>query len=206
MCNVGRFWLTAWTYGSSTDELRRYFGVVLQDPTLFAGTIADNLRLGAKDISEDRLIAAAQEVQADAVHPASAGRVSGGSQRTGATLSVGQKQLLALARALAFDPRILILDEATASIDSETEALIQSAIERLLVGRTCVVIAHRLSTVRRADNIIVLHRGEIREMGTHQELVARADGIYRRLYELQYREATPPPRSASAATAVRSPV
>ncbi len=187
-------------------ELRRYFGVVLQDPTLFAGTIADNLRLGAADISEDRLVAAAQEVQADAFIRRLPGGYQAEVRERGATLSVGQKQLLALARALAFNPRILILDEATASIDSETEALIQSAVERLLVGRTCVVIAHRLSTVRRADNIIVLHRGEIREMGTHQELVARADGIYRRLYELQYRTATaPPPRAASAATGVRSP-
>ncbi|MGQ9898559.1 MAG: ABC transporter ATP-binding protein [Acidobacteriota bacterium] len=178
-------------------DLRRYFGVVLQDPTLFAGTIADNLRLGASDIPEERLIAAAREVQADAFIRRLPGGYQAEVKERGATLSVGQKQLLALARALVFNPPILILDEATASIDSETEALIQSAIERLLAGRTCVVIAHRLSTVRRADNIIVLHRGEIREMGTHRELMARPEGIYRRLYELQYRE-TSPPRAAAA--------
>ncbi|MCS7079895.1 MAG: ABC transporter ATP-binding protein/permease [Chloracidobacterium sp.] len=172
-------------------ELRRYFGVVLQDPTLFAGTIADNIRLGAADITDEQVIAAAREVRADDFIRRLPGGYQAVVKERGATLSVGQKQLIALARALAFNPQILILDEATASIDSETEALIQAAVERLLVGRTCVVIAHRLSTVRRADRIIVLHRGEIREMGTHQELVARSDGIYRRLYELQYRESPP---------------
>lgn len=183
-------------------ELRRYFGVVLQDPTLFAGTIADNLRLGATDISEERLVAAAREVGADDFIRRLPGGYHAEVKERGATLSVGQKQLIALARALAFNPQILILDEATANIDSETEALIQSAVERLLVGRTCVVIAHRLSTVRRADRIIVMHRGEIREMGTHQELVARPDGVYRRLYELQYRESPPVALGARASSSV----
>ncbi len=172
-------------------ELRRYFGVVLQDPVLFAGTIADNLRLGATTIPDEQLIAAAREVRADDFIRRLPGGYQAEVKEGGATLSVGQKQLIALARALVFNPQILILDEATASIDSETEALIQAAIERVLLGRTCVVIAHRLSTVRRADCIIVMHRGEIREMGTHQELMARPGGIYRRLYELQYREAPP---------------
>lgn len=181
-------------------ELRRYFGVVLQDPTLFAGTIADNLRLGATDINEERLIAAAREVGADDFIRRLPGGYQAEVKERGATLSVGQKQLIALARALAFNPQILILDEATANIDSETEALIQSAVERLLVGRTCVVIAHRLSTVRRADCIIVMHRGEIREIGTHQELIARPDGVYRRLYELQYRESPPVARGARASS------
>ncbi|OYT71217.1 MAG: antibiotic ABC transporter ATP-binding protein [Chloracidobacterium sp. CP2_5A] len=186
-------------------ELRRYFGVVLQDPTLFAGTIADNLRLGATDISEERLRAAAREARADDFIRRLPGGYQAEVKERGATLSVGQKQLIALARALAFNPRILILDEATASIDSETEALIQSAVERLLVGRTCVVIAHRLSTVRRADCIIVMHRGEIREMGAHRELVSRPEGIYRRLYELQYRAAPPRPENPARQAAAHSP-
>ena len=105
----------------------------------------------------------------------------------GAGLSVGQKQLLAFARALAFDPRVLVLDEATASVDSETERLLQIALDRLLVGRTSLVIAHRLSTIQRADRILVLHKGELREHGTHQELLAQR-GIYHRLYQLQYRK------------------
>ncbi|MFQ3582310.1 MAG: ABC transporter ATP-binding protein [Chloracidobacterium sp.] len=187
-------------------ELRRYFGVVLQDPTLFAGTIADNLRLGATDIDDARLMAAAREVQADAFIRRLPGGYQAEVKERGATLSVGQKQLLALARALAFSPRILILDEATASIDSETEGLIQSAIERVLVGRTCVVIAHRLSTVRKADCIIVMHRGEIREMGTHAELVARPDGIYRRLYALQYQEARPAARTTATGLPATAPL
>jgi ATP-binding cassette subfamily B multidrug efflux pump len=105
----------------------------------------------------------------------------------GATLSVGQKQLISFARALAYDPKILILDEATSSIDTETEQLIQSAIEKLLVGRTAIVIAHRLSTIQNADKIIVLHKGEIREIGNHQELLAKR-GIYYKLYQLQYKD------------------
>ena len=117
----------------------------------------------------------------------------------GAGLSVGQKQLLAFARALAFDPRVLILDEATASIDTETEQLIQAALARLLSGRTSIVIAHRLSTVQRADRILVLHKGEVRELGTHQELLARR-GIYYRLYQLQFKDAV-----AAAANEVAAP-
>ncbi|MCX7964913.1 MAG: ATP-binding cassette domain-containing protein, partial [Candidatus Sumerlaea chitinivorans] len=105
----------------------------------------------------------------------------------GATLSVGQKQLLALARALAFDPQILLLDEATASIDTETELIIQDALQKLLHGRTSIVVAHRLSTIRHADKIIVLHHGKVREVGTHTELLSR-NGLYRRLYELQFRD------------------
>lgn len=169
------------------ESLRRGIGMVLQDVFLFSGTVADNIRLGEASIDDERLRWAAREVHAlDFIE-----RLSGGFDTTvrerGAGLSVGQKQLIAFARALAFDPAILILDEATASIDTETEQWIQLALERLLVGRTSLVIAHRLSTIQRADRILVLHKGELREEGTHQELLAQR-GIYYRLYELQFRE------------------
>jgi ATP-binding cassette subfamily B protein len=169
------------------ERLRRGVGLVLQDVFLFSGTIAGNIRLGEDAIDDARLRWAAEEVHALEFIE----RIPGGLESTvrerGAGLSVGQKQLIAFARALAFDPRILILDEATSSIDTETEQRIQKALERLLVGRTSLVIAHRLSTVRRADRILVLHKGELREQGTHQELLA-ARGIYYKLYLLQYRE------------------
>ncbi len=169
------------------ERLRRGVGLVLQDVFLFSGTIAGNIRLGEEAIDDARLRWAAEEVHALEFIE----RIPGGLESTvrerGAGLSVGQKQLIAFARALAFDPRILILDEATSSIDTETEQRIQKALARLLVGRTSLVIAHRLSTVRRADRILVLHKGELREQGTHQELLA-ARGIYYRLYLLQYRE------------------
>ncbi|QQR76236.1 MAG: ABC transporter ATP-binding protein [Holophagales bacterium] len=167
--------------------LRRAVGVVLQDVFLFSGTVAGNLRLGDESIGAERLREAAAQAQAlDFIE-----RLPGGFdavvRERGAGLSVGQKQLLAFARALAFDPRVLVLDEATASVDSETERLLQIALDRLLVGRTSLVIAHRLSTIQRADRILVLHKGELREHGTHQELLAQR-GIYHRLYQLQYRK------------------
>ena len=167
--------------------LRRAVGVVLQDVFLFSGTVAGNLRLGDASITPERLREAAAQAQAlDFIE-----RLPGGFdavvRERGAGLSVGQKQLLAFARALAFDPRVLVLDEATASVDSETERLLQIALDRLLVGRTSLVIAHRLSTIQRADRILVLHKGELREQGTHQELLAQR-GIYHRLYQLQYRK------------------
>lgn len=167
--------------------LRRAVGVVLQDVFLFSGTVAGNLRLGDASITPERLREAAAQAQAlDFIE-----RLPGGFEAVvrerGAGLSVGQKQLLAFARALAFDPRVLVLDEATASVDSETERLLQIALDRLLVGRTSLVIAHRLSTIQRADRILVLHKGELREQGTHQELLAQR-GIYHRLYQLQYRK------------------
>ncbi|MBX7219605.1 MAG: ABC transporter ATP-binding protein/permease [Blastocatellia bacterium] len=170
-------------------QLRQSFGIVLQDVFLFAGNIADNIRLGNPKIGEERIRFAAQEVQADEFIQALAGGYEAEVKERGATLSVGQKQLLSFARALAFDPRILILDEATSSIDTHTEQLIQQAIDRLLVNRTSIIVAHRLSTIQKADTIIVLHKGEIREMGTHQELLAQR-GLYRRLYELQYKDQT----------------
>jgi len=166
-------------------RLRRSVGVILQDVFLFAGSVAGNLRLGEEGIDDERLRQAAREAQALGFIERLPGGLQAPVRERGAGLSVGQKQLLAFARALAFDPRVLVLDEATASVDSETERLLQAALDRLLAGRTSLVIAHRLSTIQRADRILVLHKGELREEGTHAELVARR-GIYHRLYQLQY--------------------
>lgn len=168
-------------------ELRRQMAIVLQDVFLFSGDIATNIRLGNDEISEHDLQLACQHVNASRFIEALPEGYHAEVRERGATLSVGQKQLLAFARALAFNPGILILDEATASIDTETELLIQDALKKLLRGRTSIVIAHRLSTIQNADQIIVLHHGKIREMGTHPELLRRG-GIYRNLYELQYKE------------------
>lgn len=173
------------------QSLRENFAVVLQEIFLFSGTVAGNIRLGRQDITEDRVKWAAQEVSAEPF----INRLHGGYQaevkERGAGLSVGQKQLISFARALAFDPAILILDEATSSIDTETEQLIQQAIERVMRDRTSIVVAHRLSTIQRADQIIVLHHGEIRERGTHQELLAH-HGLYWKLYKLQYADGARP--------------
>ena len=168
-------------------RLRENFAVVLQDVFLFSGDVAGNIRLGAGAIDDARVEWAAREVRAAGfIEKLPHGYATKVWER-GAGLSVGQKQLISFARALAFDPRVLILDEATSSIDTETEQLIQQAIERLMADRTAIVIAHRLSTIQRANKIIVLHKGEIREMGNHQELLARR-GIYYKLYQLQYKE------------------
>jgi ATP-binding cassette, subfamily B, multidrug efflux pump len=168
-------------------DLRGLFSLVLQDVQLFTGTIADNIRLGNSTIPDDAVARAAAAVHADSF----VGRLPGGYAapvaERGATLSVGQKQLLSFARALAFDPRILILDEATSSIDTETELLIRDALKVLMAGRTTIAIAHRLSTIQDMDKILVLHKGHLREAGTHQELLARR-GIYFKLYQLQYRD------------------
>jgi ATP-binding cassette subfamily B protein len=166
-------------------ELRRSIGVVLQDVFLFSGTIADNIRLGDNSITDEQMRAAAREVHADHLIDRLPGGYDGEVKERGATFSVGEKQLLSFARCLAFDPKILVLDEATSSVDTETELLIQDALHRLMEGRTSVVIAHRLSTIQDVDRIVVLHKGEIREEGTHQDLLARR-GIYHRLYQLQY--------------------
>jgi ATP-binding cassette subfamily B multidrug efflux pump len=179
------------------QALRRRTAVVLQDVFLFNGTVADNLTLGRPDISRERLEAAARHVNADGFIRRLGGYDAEVRER-GSNLSGGQRQLLAFARALAHDPAILILDEATSSVDPETEWLVQDALEKLLAGRTAVVIAHRLSTIEASDRIIVLHKGELRESGTHDELLAR-DGIYARLYRLQYAGAEPPVRRAGAA-------
>ena len=167
------------------QALRQNFAVVLQEVFLFSGTIDGNIRLGREDISEDRVRWAAREVHADSFINRLKDNYQAEVRERGAGLSVGQKQLISFARALAFDPAILILDEATSSIDTETEQLIQAAIERVMRDRTSIVVAHRLSTIQNADRIIVLHHGEIREQGTHQELLAER-GLYWKLYKLQY--------------------
>jgi ATP-binding cassette subfamily B protein len=179
------------------ERLRRSVGMVLQDVFLFSGTIAGNLRLGEASIDAERLRWAAREAHALETIERLPGGFEAVVRERGAGLSAGQKQLIAFARALAFDPRVLVLDEATSSIDSETEQLLQKALARLLAGRTSLVIAHRLSTVQRADRILVLHKGRVREIGTHQELLALR-GIYYRLYLLQYRE----PQAGAPAAAV----
>lgn len=167
------------------EELRSNFGIVLQDVFLFSGDIAANIRLGNRSIGDDALHDAARQVHADAFIQKLPEGYGAELRERGAGLSVGQKQLISFARALAFDPRVLILDEATSSIDTETELLIRDAVERLMEGRTSLVVAHRLSTIQSVDKIIVMHKGEIRETGTHQDLLAQR-GLYWRLYQLQF--------------------
>ncbi|MCM3902160.1 MAG: ABC transporter ATP-binding protein/permease [Pyrinomonadaceae bacterium] len=167
------------------QSLRENFAVVLQDVFLFSGTVESNIRLGRETISDERVTWAANEVHANKFVERLKDGYKAEVRERGAGLSVGQKQLISFARALAFDPALLILDEATSSIDTETEQLIQQAIERVMRDRTSIVVAHRLSTVQRANQIIVLHHGEIREQGTHQELLAHR-GLYWMLYKLQY--------------------
>jgi ATP-binding cassette subfamily B protein len=173
------------------QRLRSSMALVLQDVHLFSGTIASNIRLGS-DIPLARVRAAAEAVAAHRFIERLPNGYDTEVTERGSTLSVGQKQLLSFARALAHDPRVLILDEATSSVDTETEQLIQEALRVLMRGRTSIVIAHRLSTVQNVDQILVLHKGRIRERGTHQELLARR-GIYFKLYELQYKDQETPP-------------
>jgi ABC-type multidrug transport system fused ATPase/permease subunit len=168
-------------------ELRKHISVVLQDVFLFSGTIKSNIDMDNEDISPDKITEASRTVGADRFINSLTQQYDEVVKERGATLSVGQKQLISFARALAYNPKILILDEATSSVDTETEILIQKAIENLLVGRTAIVIAHRLSTIQSADKIIVMHKGEIRETGKHQELLAKR-GIYYKLYQLQYKD------------------
>lgn len=171
------------------QSLRENFAVVLQDVFLFTGSVESNIRLGRSDISDERVRWAATEVRADKFITRLPHEYQSEVRERGAGLSVGQKQLISFARALAFDPALLILDEATSSIDTETEQLIQQAIARVMSNRTSVIVAHRLSTIQRADNIIVLHHGEIREQGSHQDLLTLR-GLYWRLYKLQYSDPT----------------
>ena len=168
-------------------ELRRLFSLVLQDVHLFSGTIASNIRLGETAIGDEAVRRAAAAVHASRFIDQMPGGYGTAVAERGATLSVGQKQLLSFARALAFDPRILVLDEATSSVDTETELLIRDALHTLMRGRTTIAIAHRLSTIQDMDKILVLHHGRLRESGTHQQLLAQR-GIYFKLFELQYRE------------------
>ncbi len=169
------------------QTLRRRFGVVLQDPFLFSGTVADNIRMGTAGISEARMERAAAEVNVlDFIQTLPLGFAEPVRER-GAGLSTGQKQLISFARALAHAPGILILDEATSSVDTETEHRVRLALSRMISGRTSVLIAHRLSTIQSADTILVMHKGQLREQGTHQQLLAR-HGLYFKLYQLQYRD------------------
>jgi ATP-binding cassette subfamily B protein len=169
------------------QDLRRQFGIVLQDPFLFSGTIESNVRLGTAGIDRASVEHAVDEVGLGDFIRALPGGVDTAVNERGSTLSVGQRQLINFARALAHNPRFLILDEATSSVDTKTELLIREALDRLLSGRTALVIAHRLSTIQHADCILVFHKGKLREQGAHQELLAQR-GIYYRLYQLQYKE------------------
>ena len=169
------------------QQLRRHISMVLQDVFLFSGTIASNISMSNDSIPQDKILEAVRTVGADKFIDLLPNKYDEIVKERGATLSVGQKQLVSFARALAYNPQILILDEATSSVDTETEMLIQNAIHKLLVGRTAIVIAHRLSTIQNANKIIVMHKGEIRETGTHQELLAKR-GIYYKLYQLQFKD------------------
>jgi len=169
------------------NDLRRHLGLVLQDVFLFSGSVSRNVALGQPDIDEDRIWEAVREVGADKMIKKLPGGLDQDIRERGAALSYGQRQMLAFVRALLYNPEILLLDEATSSVDTETEHLIQRALGRLMKGRTTLAVAHRLSTIRNAHQILVVHHGEIRERGTHRELMLEA-GLYRRLYDLQYRE------------------
>jgi ATP-binding cassette subfamily B protein len=165
--------------------LRRQFGVVLQDPYLFSGSVADNIRLGTDSVTDAEIEEAARQVNLiDFVRTLPQGFDQPIRER-GNSLSTGQKQLISFARALAHQPRFLILDEATSSVDTETEFRVRAALDNMVEGRTSIIIAHRLSTIQRASKILVMHKAQLRESGTHQELLAQR-GIYHKLYELQY--------------------
>src|ERR1035438_10430773 len=169
------------------NSLRKHFAVVLQDPFLFTGTLAENIRLGNEEITEATLHQAARDVNVLDFIETLPAKFDEPVQERGNSLSTGQKQLINFARALAYNPRILILDEATSSVDTDTELRIRGALERMVEGRTSVLIAHRLSTVQRAETILVMHKGQLREMGSHQELLAER-GLYWKLYQLQYKD------------------
>ena len=169
------------------NDLRSRFGVVLQDPFLFSGTVAGNIRLGTARIQDQDVEQAAEDVNLGDFIRSLPGGFKEEVRERGSTLSTGQKQLISFARALAHSPKILILDEATSSVDTETEFRVRDALNRMVEGRTALIIAHRLSTIQRADKIIVMHKGQVREMGSHQQLLAQR-GIYYKLYQLQYKD------------------
>ncbi|MGB5929380.1 MAG: ATP-binding cassette domain-containing protein, partial [Cyclobacteriaceae bacterium] len=169
------------------EHLRRRIGIVLQDVFLFSDTVQENITLGNDSIGLPQIEEAARLVGAYKFIDRLPGSFEYNVMERGSTLSVGQRQLISFVRAMVYDPRIIILDEATSSVDSETEEMIQGAINKLMQGRTSIVIAHRLSTIQEADNILVLDKGEIKERGTHDELL-RKDGYYAQLHKMQYKE------------------
>ena len=168
-------------------QLRKNIGVVLQDVFLFSGTIEENIRLNNSDITNEKIEEVSKYVNADHFINNLPLKYKEPVMERGSTLSSGERQLLSFARTLAYEPKILILDEATSNIDTETEILIQDALKKLIVGRTSIAVAHRLSTIQHADKIIVLNKGSIKEIGTHQALLAK-EGMYYDLYKLQYKE------------------
>ena len=172
----------------SLSGLRENFGLVLQDNALFSGTVLENITLGNENISREEVIKASKEVDSHKFISKLPGGYDYVLNERGASLSMGQRQLICFVRAMVYDPKILILDEATSSVDSETEELVSKACDKMMKGRTSIVIAHRLSTIRGADKILVMHKGKIREEGSHNSLLEKEDGIYRKLYELQYRD------------------
>ncbi|MEQ8525684.1 ABC transporter ATP-binding protein [Gracilimonas sp.] len=169
-------------------DLRSHFGLVLQDNALFSGSIFDNITLGHPGITKEQVIGAAHKVEAHRFIEKLPDTYDYVLQERGASLSMGQRQLICFVRALVYNPEILILDEATSSVDSETEALVTESSKLMMEGRTSIVVAHRLSTIQHADRILVMHKGEIRESGSHQELILQEKGIYKKLYELQYKD------------------
>jgi ATP-binding cassette subfamily B protein len=168
------------------DALRSYFGAVLQDVFLFSGSILENITLKNSEISRQQVVEAAKLVGAHDFIMELPGNYDYNVMERGATLSVGQRQLISFIRALVYNPHILILDEATSSIDTESEILIQNAIEKLIKNRTSIIIAHRLSTIQHADKIMVLDHGEIKEMASHEELLKKPEGYYKKLYDMQF--------------------
>jgi len=170
------------------DHLRSRFGLVLQDNALFSGTLLENITLGNEAITREEVIQASKEIEAHRFIRNLPNQYDYELRERGASLSMGQRQLICFVRVMVYNPQIMILDEATSSVDSDTEILVTKACEKMMEGRTSIIIAHRLSTIQGADKILVMHKGEIREMGTHRNLLKRKDGIYRKLYELQYKD------------------